>query len=290
MKILLLLLSMTVSFFWCKGYVMVVNLVPDQNEKISLTLPENVEVSISITFCLRFNLKDIISGRYMLSTNNDKLGLTLRFTENLGKVLLNGEEFYFKIQKDTFLAKNIRPFYWHHICICLSDKTFWVVVDGKQWDNGAHGIKPFKNVTLNQIIMGSTTSADLQDDNFIGEMSELNIWGKTLTLSNLVNITKSCRYPQPMPDVLQWFNITNSMLSGEKNILKVIKQLCSQENNENSYQKLMTHLKDQDGAIKTCKILSGQLASPKSIDEYMSWKSKRFYGLAAPSLKTKNSR
>ena len=84
-----------------------------------------------------------------------------------------------------------------------------------------------------------------------------------------------CSHPKPPPDILQWLNITKSMLTGD-NHQRQIKQLCSQGISETTYHKLIPHLQDQDGAMKTCKILNGQLASPKTIDEYKSWNSKEW--------------
>ena len=92
-------------------------------------------------------------------------------------------------------------------------------------------------------------------------------------MNNLIDITKSCSHPKPLPDILQWLNITKSMLTGD-NHQRQIKQLCSQGISETTYHKLIPHLQDQDGAMKTCKILNGQLASPKTLDEYKSWNSK----------------
>ena len=85
-------------------------------------------------------------------------------------------------------------------------------------------------------------------------------------MNNLIDITKSCSHPKPLPDILQWLNITKSMLTGD-NHQRQIKQLCSQGISETTYHKLIPHLQDQDGAMKTCKILNGQLASPKTPDE-----------------------
>ena len=206
----------------------------------------------------------------MFSEKNHQLALTLRFPVDAGMVALNGESFYFKIPKDS----GIRPFYWHHICIGLNEETYWVVVDGQQWSDGTHNIKPFQSIFFNQIVMGSTYEMDgLREGNFKGKLSELNIWNKSLSLDNLIVITKSCIYPKPVPDILHWLNIANSMLTGDNTHQSMIKDLCSQGTAE-MWHKLIPHFQDHDGAMKTCKVLKGQLASPKTLYEYKSWNSK----------------
>ena len=276
MKILGLIILLVFKYCWCNDTVTVVDLMPsnsalEQDKRTILSLTKHVEINIPLTFCLRFNLQDRISERYMFTSKDDKLALKLSIPFDYGKVQLNRETTYFKIPKDS----GIRPFHWHHICICINEKTFLVVVDGKQWSNGTHKIKPFQSISLSQFFMGSMYKlGSLREDNFKGELSELNIWSNSLSMNNLIDITKSCSHPKPVPDVLQWLNITKSMLTGD-NHLRKIKQLCLQGISETTYHKLIPHLQDQNGAMKTCKILHGQLASPKTLDDYRSWNSKK---------------
>ena len=276
MKFLPSLILLVFTYCWSKETVTVVDLMPsnsppEKDKRTVLSLAENLELSIPLTFCLRFTLHDRISARYMFTNKDDKLSLKLRFPTSLGKVQLNGESFYFKIPKDI----GIRPFHWYHICVSLNEETYWVVVDGQQWSNGTHKIKPFQNISVAQFFMGSAYKyVENWENNFKGELSELNIWSNSLSMNDLIYITKHCSHPKPAPDVLQWLNITYSMLTGDNNHQKTIKQLCSQGKTEKSYHKLIPHLQDQDDAMKTCEVLNGQLASPKTLDEYKSWNSK----------------
>ena len=278
MKILCLIIFLVFTYCWCKETVTVVELnpansPPEQDERTVLSLAENVELSIPLTFCLRFNLQGAISARYIFAIKDDKLALMLRFPLDIGLVRLKGESFYFKIPKDS----GIRPFYWHHICISLNEEIYRVAVDGKQCSSGTHKIKSFQSISFNQIVMGSTYKLlNLWGYNFKGELSELNIWSNSLSMDDLIYITKSCSHPKPVPDILQWSDITTSMLTGDNNHQRTIKQLCSHGIGETSYHKLMPHFQDQDGAMKTCEVLNGQLASPKTLEEYKSWNSKNF--------------
>ena len=275
MKTFCLIIVLVFAYCWCEETVTVVDLnpsnsPPEQDERTVLSLPEKVVVSLPLTFCLRFKLEDKISSKYMFSDKDHQLALTLRFPLDAGLVALNGESFYFKIPKDS----GIRPFYWHHICMDLNEETYWVVVDGQQWSNGTHKIKPFQSIFLNQIVMGSTYQLDgLREGNFKGKLSELNIWNRSLSLDDLIGITKSCINPKLVPDILHWSNIANSMLTGDNNHQSMIKDLCSQGTAE-MWHKLIPHFQDHDVAMKTCEVLKGQLASPKTLYEYKSWNSK----------------
>ena len=268
------------TYCWCQKTVTVVDLTPsnsppEKDKKTMLSLTENLEINIPLTFCLRFNLQDIISARCMFTgmfdNKDDKLALTLKFPQNLGNVKLNGKKFYFKIPKEN----GIRPFYWHHICISLNKESYWVVVNGQQWSNGTHKMKTSQNLYINKFFMGSKDKHfGLGVYNFKGELSELNIWSTTLSTNNLIDITKRCSHPKPAPDILQWLTITNTMITGDKSHQQKIRQLCSQGKTKTSYHKLIPHFQNLDGAMKTCKVLHGQLVSPKTLDEFKSWNSK----------------
>ena len=278
MKILRLITFLLFTYCWCKETVIVVDLnpsnsPPEKDEKTILPLTENVEVSIPLTLCLRFNLNDRISARCAFTSKGDNLSLKLRFPTGLGKVHVNGESFYFDIPKDS----GIRPFFWHHICVSVNEETYWVVVDGQQWSTGKHNIKPFQNISIGQFFLGSAYEyVEHWEDNFKGGLSELNIWNNALSVASLIGITEKCCQPKPVPDILQWANITYSMLTGENNYQTSIKLFCSTGKVESYYHKLIPHLQDQNGAKKTCKDLHGQLASPKTLNEYKSWHSKNF--------------
>ena len=277
MKILRLIIFLVFAYCWCKETVTVIDLNPsksptEKDEITELSLTENVKVSVPLTFCLRFNLQDRISARYMFTNKDDKFTLKLRFLTGLGKIQLNGDEIFFKIPKDS----GIRPFYWHHFCISLNKGKYWVVFDGRLWSNGTHKLKPFQHISIDQLFMGSDYKLDNADaENCVGKLSELNIWSTSITLDKLIDITKSCGHPKLVPDILQWLNITNSMLTGDNNHQSKINQVCSQGKTETSYHKLIPHLHDQDGAKNTCEVLNGQLASPTTLDEYKSWNSKK---------------
>ena len=118
----------------------------------------------------------------------------------------------------------------------------------------------------------------LQSDyeDFFGELSELNIWGKMLSTSALKNITKNCSHVNPVPDVLQWSNdVSLKALTGSITEVEINK-LCSRGNQNITIHKVLPILLDQHDAIHACQILGSQLAYPKSQEDYNLWHSKFF--------------
>ena len=92
---------------------LVVSLNEPSNEDRNtfLALNQGVEINNPLTFCLRFNIKSALETNYIFSSTDDKLVLILRFSINLGIVLINRVSFVFEIPKD----KDVLPFHWYHI-------------------------------------------------------------------------------------------------------------------------------------------------------------------------------
>ena len=243
------------------------------NETTVLSLAPNIEIKNSVTFCIRFNLHGALTTNYFFSEEDNKLGLTLRFSINQGIIFLNkgdNERLIFKIPKDN----NIKPFHWHHICVTSNENAFRVVAEGKLWYQRNHTMKPLNTTNLSKLNIGSNPPSSHfgGGENFKGKLSELNIWSKSLSLVDIMNITKKCEYPKPIPDVLNWSNVSSLMIMG-KSFKEDIHNLCLRKD-ALSIHKLMSGLQDQHGAIHTCKVLNGELASPMTLSEKQSGESK----------------
>ena len=93
-----------------------------QNEdgKTTFSLDPRKEISIPITFCLRFNLQNKLSNTYMFSNKDDVLAMTLRFPSKLGTVYVNKEGTFFEIPENN----DIIPYHWHHICVAINKGEF----------------------------------------------------------------------------------------------------------------------------------------------------------------------
>ena len=266
-------LTVTFLIFFCHRCLgtLVVELTESLNEdkNTSLGLGLGIEINNPLTFCLRFNLKNTFATNYIFSNTDDKLVLILRFSVNLGLALINRVPLFFEIPKDNAVL----PFHWHHICISSSEDSYSVVLDGQQWYHANHEQKSFQKTTVTRLDLGTTNKYWTYADgiNFRGLLSELNIWSKSLSVSQIVKITTNCGKVDPIPDLLNWSGLPNSMIRGSKYI-ENIGIICPQRNVTSPIYKIMPYLHDQDTALHVCKILNGKLAFPNSLDEFQKWK------------------
>ena len=151
-----------------------------------------------------------------------------------------------------------------------------MVVDGHKWYEANYTNKSPNISFLNEFMFGSSypnqsVFSDYKD--FKGEISELNVWSKPLSTLDILKITENCENPKPIPDLLNWFDVRNSMVEG--NIKDVIvNQLCHNSNASKPTYKVMPVPLNQERAMHMCGILQAQLTYPKTLDEYKNWQSK----------------
>ena len=264
------LLSLVVSSVCCYSCygTLVLDLDTDAAEKTVLSLGRDIEVGNPITFCVRFNLKAGLSTVNIFH-NELKISFILRLSMNFGITILNNHVLRFEIPKQH----GIKPFRWHHICFRSDQETFEVAIDGKQWSQNNHSKIKIEPTSFSQLYIGSMNNKWSYGDgsNLDGELSELNVWNKSLT--NIKNLTKNCGKPEILPDTLNWSDINPSMVEGNHDEIEM-KQICYQNDKESSYR-LMLHMQNLDGAFHTCKTLNGTLAFPKSLIDYQSWNGKK---------------
>lgn len=192
------------------------------------------------------------------------------FPSEIATVIINGNDFMFKIQKNE-----MDPCSWHRFCFNLDEKSYQVIVDGHTWYQANYTNKSPNKSSVNELMFGSNYPeqhlfSDYKD--FNGEISELNIWGKSLSTNDILNITKNCGNPEPIPDLLNWFDVKNSMVEGDIKDVDV-KHLCHNSNASIPMYKTMPILLDQKGAMHMCKIMQAQLAYPKTLEGYKKWQS-----------------
>ena len=242
-----------------------------EDKKTFLDLGQGIEINNPLTFCLRFNIRDSLATNYIFSSTDDKLVLIIRFSVSLGLVLINSIVLFFDIPKDN----DVRPFNWHHICVSSSEIFYTVVLDGQQWYHANHTQGgSFEKTTVKRLDLGWTTEYWIYPDdiNFRGLLSELNIWSKSLSVIQMANITRNCGIEDPVPDLLNWSEISRSIIRGRK-YEENIGNICPNRNTS-PIHKIMPYLHDQDNAIHVCTILNGELAFPNTLQEFQTWNGK----------------
>ena len=268
-------LTVIILLFFC--YICQGTLVVELNESSTedkntfLALGQGIEISNPLTFCLRFNIRDSLATNYVFSSTDDKLVLILRFSISLGIAIINSVSLVFKIPKDNA----VRPFHWHHICVSSREDSYTIVLDGQQWYHANHTLGSSQTSSLKRLDLGSTNEYWIYPEgiNFRGLLSELNVWSKALSISQMVKITRNCGKIDPIPDLLKWSELPNSTIRGSKHI-KNIENICHDKNATSLTYKILPYLHDQDNAIHVCKILDGELAFPNSVNELQTWNGK----------------
>ena len=142
------------------------------------------------------------------------------------------------------------------------------------------GLKATDESKIEELLLGSAYPnqkiyAEYHD--FKGEISELNIWGKALSTDDLVKITSTCGNTTPIPDILNWSEISNSMIGGGVVEDSDVDQLCHNSNTTIPIPKIMPIMQNQNDAIHLCKILQAQLAYPKTLEDYDKWKGNSYF-------------
>ena len=236
-----------------------------------LDFGKGMELSSPLTFCLRFNISDILETNYIFSSPDDELVLIFRFSVNLGILLINSVAHFFEIPKDH----DVKPIHWHHICVTSVEDSYTVVLDGQQWYHANHSHGSFEKTTLTRLELGSTNKYWIFTDGrrFKGLLSGLNIWSKSLSITKMEEITTHCGKVDPIPDLLNWSELPSSIIRGSK-YNENMGNICSQSNTTSHIYKVMPDLHDQDNAISVCKILNGELVSPNSLNEFQTWNGK----------------
>ena len=266
-------LTVTLLLLWCHKSqgTLVVDLNESSNENTFLALDQGIEINNPLSFCLRFNIKSPLETNYIFSSKDNKLGLTLRFSVRLGIVHLNSDALMFEIPKDN----SVSPFHWHHICVSSSEDFHTIVLDGQQWFCANHTQRTFEKTIVKRLDLGSTNGhSDYSDGiKLIGLLSELNVWSKSLSAIQMVEITRNCGKVDPLPNILNWSDLLRSMIEGSK-YNETIENTCQQRNSTLLTYKIMPEIHDHDNAMHICKILNGELAFPNSIDEFQTWNGK----------------
>ena len=85
-----------------------------------------------------------------------------------------------------------------------------MVVEGEVWYSGNQTIKTSDSAQVNEFILG--VNPQTKDATFEGKLSEFNVWSSTLSLEEMKQITNRCGSVNPKPDILDWSNITESMI------------------------------------------------------------------------------
>ena len=243
-------------------------------DQIFFTFDKPVNIKDIITVCIRFkNIGSMANQVLFSSYDNDyeSFGLYLEIETHRGFIFLDDKPRIFK------MPENLQPYMWHHFCINSNKKSYNVVIDGQQWYQANFSNDAPKMISFTRLALGfyrSKPSSNLQDyRNFYGEISELNIWSKVLSVKEMKSITGNCGNVKSIPNILNWNQDASSFLNGNHTD-KEIENLCQLGNPSAKTYKNIPDMLIPHHAIDTCNILQADLAYPKDIEDYKTWMGK----------------
>ena len=272
------LFQFLISIWYCWGTLVVKVPFERKNPDIKtvLTLNRQIEIASSILFCIRFQFKSNAKDAFIFGS--EKRSLALRFdamqlvmgSANFGEgfVTINGNDYIFKIPQKMF------SYEWHHFCFNSDMKKYQVLVDGVSLYKGSHNSTLSHNMTIRSVFLGSNSKEHFGFKDFEGEIASLNIWGQSQTLDVFLKIVESCGNLDPIPDKLDWSNITSTMFNGTLKD-EPIKVVCHNNGSLiNVIHKLIPYMVSPIEAIRVCENLKAELAYPKFPGEYKEWSGK----------------
>ena len=195
MKVLLLIVFLTLETNASK----IVKL-PQSNE-IIVELDQQTELNLPMTFCLRFKLDRQSMNKYraIFHDINEIIHLDLDVSTQMGVLFIGKGSMIFSI-----LENSLHPNQWNHVCMSISQHDYTLVANGYFWFKAEHSVDPNTTILANQIILGKAAEKIASSNEFIGALSELNIWKQSISLDELIKLTNSCQILTPKAHLIDW--------------------------------------------------------------------------------------
>ena len=156
------------------------------------------------SFCIRYYLVSI-QNQGIFTTQNGNIGLVIYTVQNLGFIELHNKHFIFPLPKK-------KPYEYEHFCFSRNDTNYLIASEG----NLVHSARFHKlniseiekEITDTHIMIGPTSYQSNSVKYFMGKISELNIFSKSFSESELVEMTASCdKIDSPGEKVFDWSKI-----------------------------------------------------------------------------------
>ena len=216
---------------------------------IESTVP--IRITSSFSFCIRFNWH----GPYRTSVifdagDNRNLQLILRPDINQGFVYINNRGLIFGIPRNA-----IKIFSWQNLCVSISKAFLQVFVEGDKWYKRSYSLSSF-NISASIIRFG----IDIGRKNltpYSGYISQLNIWSKDFSESELGNLSKDCSsiFHQE-PDVINWNLLKDSDFSANLQDLQLEETCLEPMEPVNAVIPMFMNF---ENAFETCKLLGSEM-------------------------------
>ena len=122
-------------------------------------------------------------------------------------------------------------------------------------------------MTVDSVSIGSEANSFFAEIDFSGALSELNIWSAALSSDQMLSITNNCENnysSYPNPDILNWSEVTASMIAGETREVDLM-NLCYYS--LDATEIVVPVFLDQIQAIAACQSLKANFYPPQYLEQ-----------------------
>ena len=122
-------------------------------------------------------------------------------------------------------------------------------------------------MTVDSVSLGSEANSFFAEIDFSGALSELNIWSVALSSDQMLSITNNCENnysSYPNPDILNWSEVTESMIAGETREVDLM-NLCYYS--LDATEIVVPVFLDQIQAIAACQSLKANSYPPQYLEQ-----------------------
>jgi len=211
------------------------------------------------TYCLRVNFWTWFQNSLFRTASNLSLELK-NYIIGTG-VVIDGEFSH------PFKWKNLLQlsyYSWNSFCVSSHLSNLYFSINGKDVFNLTKGKQPEK-IDVSTIILGG--------NDFTGQISDLNIWNRSLSQEEILEYSASCDFDfvqKSNPGILLWSlaNITIQGTDAEKATIPR-KHLCHQVNDSKSNTNIVLFPRSLKYVIyyQQCKNLNGEMFYPQSVKD-----------------------
>ena len=217
------------------------------------------------TYCGKYNFRFLRDSYLMSFDPNFDMRLSItNFEEKIGFLRYDGAAYIF-----DFKYQNLKTDEWNHLCFSISMNQSIMVLNGQILLNDKVDLvtKEIMNpvLSLGGIV---TTSQNYLDKRFVGLITDVHLWGRSLNIDNLISITKTNTISNvTFPDLFTW-----SRFKTQSNTT-CVEYLLKDKNDELLQKKpsqkimLIEDLKDLDTSNYLCQAYGGKLFVPKNHED-----------------------
>ena len=229
------------------------SIVIEKEDQTNITLTNSFKLKNEFTFCIRFDWYGIYRKTFLFSFKENIFNLVLRPDVKMGFVVVNKIGHIFSIPENM-----LKIYTWQNVCISFGKKKLNIFSNGDLWYEGTHHTEEFQ-ITINETDFGFKRSDRSSD--FIGKITQFNIWSKALSNSQIKELSDQCEYSEDLlPDILNWIDLKQHQFSG-KTFKDDFDKICS---NFKTVNRVIPFALNQKEAKHVCKILGAEISYPKS--------------------------